>query len=47
VPKLILEYRSLIKLKNTYLDNLVEYINPRTEPDPRQLQPDRGRRPAG
>ena len=31
VPKLILEYRSLIKLKNTYLDNLVEYINPKTQ----------------
>ncbi|MDB5296318.1 MAG: polA, partial [Phycisphaerales bacterium] len=30
VPKLILEYRSLVKLKNTYLDNLTEYINPRT-----------------
>jgi DNA polymerase-1 len=30
VPKLILEYRSLVKLKNTYLDNLGEYINPRT-----------------
>jgi DNA polymerase-1 len=30
VPKLILEYRSLIKLKNTYLDNLTEHINPKT-----------------
>jgi DNA polymerase-1 len=30
VPKLILEYRSLVKLKNTYLDNLGLYINPRT-----------------
>ncbi len=30
VPKLMLEYRSLVKLKNTYLDNLPEYINPRT-----------------
>ncbi len=30
VPKLILEYRSLVKLKNTYLDNLTEYVNPRT-----------------
>ncbi|HEY8666918.1 MAG TPA: DNA polymerase I, partial [Tepidisphaeraceae bacterium] len=29
-PKLILEYRSLVKLKNTYLDNLTQYINPRT-----------------
>jgi DNA polymerase I len=30
VPKLILEYRSLVKLKNTYLDNLTEYVNTRT-----------------
>ena len=30
VPKLILEYRSLVKLKNTYLDNLTEYVNPAT-----------------
>jgi DNA polymerase-1 len=30
VPKLILEYRSLVKLKNTYLDNLTDYINPWT-----------------
>jgi DNA polymerase-1 len=30
VPKLILDYRSLQKLKNTYLDNLTEEINPRT-----------------
>jgi len=30
VPKLILEYRSLVKLKNTYLDNLGEYVNPKT-----------------
>src|SRR5439155_13693862 len=30
VPRLILEYRSLVKLKNTYLDNLTEYVNPRT-----------------
>ncbi len=29
VPKLILEYRSLQKLKNTYLDNLVHDIHPR------------------
>lgn len=29
-PKLILEYRSLVKLKNTYLDNLTEYVNPKT-----------------
>lgn len=29
-PKLILEYRSLAKLKNTYLDNLTDYVNPRT-----------------
>ena len=30
VPKLILEYRSLVKLKNTYLDNLTDYVNPET-----------------
>jgi DNA polymerase-1 len=30
VPKLILEYRSLVKLKNTYLDNLTDYLNPTT-----------------
>jgi DNA polymerase-1 len=30
VPKLILEYRSLVKLKNTYLDNLTEYIDPKS-----------------
>jgi DNA polymerase-1 len=30
VPKLILEYRSLVKLKNTYLDNLPQYVNPKT-----------------
>jgi DNA polymerase I len=30
VPRLVLEYRSLVKLKNTYLDNLGEYVNPRT-----------------
>ena len=30
VPALILEYRSLQKLKNTYLDNLQDDINPKT-----------------
>jgi DNA polymerase-1 len=30
VPKLILEYRSLVKLKNTYLDNLTDFLNPQT-----------------
>lgn len=30
VPKLILEHRSLVKLKNTYLDNLTQYVNART-----------------
>jgi DNA polymerase-1 len=29
-PGLILEYRGLVKLKNTYLDNLSNYVNPRT-----------------
>jgi DNA polymerase-1 len=30
VPALVLEYRGLVKLKNTYLDNLTEYLNPKT-----------------
>jgi DNA polymerase I len=30
VPRLILDYRSLVKLKNTYLDNLTEYRSQRT-----------------
>ncbi|HEY1628227.1 MAG TPA: DNA polymerase I [Tepidisphaeraceae bacterium] len=30
VPKLVLEYRSLVKLKNTYLDNLTDYLNAKT-----------------
>ncbi|MDB5293516.1 MAG: polymerase, partial [Phycisphaerales bacterium] len=30
VPKLLLEYRSLVKLKNTYLDSLTEHVNPKT-----------------
>jgi DNA polymerase-1 len=30
VPQLILDYRSLVKLKNTYLDNLTEYRSERT-----------------
>jgi DNA polymerase-1 len=30
VPRLMLEYRSLVKLKNTYLDNLTQYLNPTT-----------------
>src|SRR5205085_10268301 len=30
VPNLLLEYRSLVKLKHTYLDNLTEFVNPRT-----------------
>ena len=30
VPRLLLEYRSLVKLKNTYLDNLGDYVNSRT-----------------
>jgi DNA polymerase I len=29
-PRLILEYRGLVKLKNTYLDNLTQFVNPRT-----------------
>jgi DNA polymerase-1 len=30
VPRLVLEYRSLVKLKNTYLDQLADQINPTT-----------------
>jgi DNA polymerase-1 len=30
VPRLMLEYRSLVKLKNTYLDNLTQFLNSRT-----------------
>jgi DNA polymerase-1 len=30
VPRLILDYRTLMKLKNTYLDNLTDEVNPRT-----------------
>jgi DNA polymerase-1 len=30
VPRLILEYRSMVKLKNTYLDNLTDYVNRKT-----------------
>jgi DNA polymerase-1 len=30
VPNLVLEYRSLVKLKNTYLDSLTEFVNPKT-----------------
>jgi DNA polymerase I len=31
VPRLIQDYRALVKLKNTYLDNLTAFINPRTK----------------
>ena len=30
VPRLVQEYREWVKLKNTYLDNLTQYVNPRT-----------------
>jgi len=30
VPRLILEYRGITKLKNTYVDTLPQFINPRT-----------------
>jgi len=29
-PRLVLDYRSLVKLKNTYLDNLTAFVNPKT-----------------
>lgn len=29
-PRLVLEYRSLVKLKNTYLDNLGDFVNRKT-----------------
>ena len=28
LPRLILDYRSMVKLKNTYLDNLTDYVDP-------------------
>ncbi len=28
IARMLLDYRSLVKLKNTYLDNLTEYLNP-------------------
>lgn len=30
VPKLVRDYRGLVKLKNTYLDTLTDFVNPRT-----------------
>ena len=30
IARMLLDYRSLVKLKNTYLDNLTEYQNPQT-----------------
>ncbi|HET6247334.1 MAG TPA: DNA polymerase I [Tepidisphaeraceae bacterium] len=30
VPKLVQQYREWVKLKNTYLDNLTQYVNPKT-----------------
>ena len=31
VPRLMLDHRSLVKLKNTYLDTLTQYVNPATQ----------------
>ena len=31
VPRLMLDHRSLVKLKNTYLDTLTQYVNPGTQ----------------
>ncbi len=41
VPALIVEYRQLAKLKNTYLDALASLSNPRTGPRAHAFQPDR------
>ena len=47
LPRLILEYRELQKLKSTYVDALPARVNRQHRADPHQLQPDRCRhRPA-
>jgi DNA polymerase I-like protein with 3'-5' exonuclease and polymerase domains len=38
LPKLILEYRSLAKLKSTYTDKLPRMVNPRHRPRAHQLR---------
>ena len=47
LPRKILEYRAVQKLKSTYVDALPVLVNPRDRAHPRVLQPDGGRhRPA-
>ncbi len=41
LPRIILEYRGLAKLRSTYTDKLPEQINPRTGPRPHVLSPGR------
>ena len=47
LPKLILEYRGLSKLKTTYTDKLPRMANPRTGPRAHQLMRRRWRSPDG
>ena len=42
LPRKILDYRSVQKLKSTYVDALPGLVNPRDGPHPRDLQPDGG-----
>ena len=47
LPRLVLEHRTLSKLKGTYVDALPQLIDPRRRADPHDVQPRRGRdRPA-
>ena len=41
VPRLVSEYRELVKLKGTYIDTLPTHDLRRDRPDPHQFQPDR------
>ena len=41
LPRLILDYRELQKLKSTYVDTLPATVNRQHRPHPHQLQPDR------
>ena len=42
LPALILEYRQVAKLQNTYVETLPQLANPGHGPDPHLLQPGRG-----